>query len=527
MSITTPSSFSGHILGVVAPAWGHLRPLAGLASKIVQERSDIIVTLLVVGDFGLRVEKEINTYFPEDFSECPRCNIRVISLGGEGEGLNILGLSSFLLEKFGAIYSKLANSEIVPCATGKSYSSTLRPGVAIVDPLFLPIIQEIRKINPSGSDVKLLVITTGSATSNLRTMGPEKYGGYENVETKVRELAAATGAITAIEEELFNTVTNAVMKIPGLPSTYAYEWAPQDSPFQVYQAGMAKIIYLSMTMCNGLIAATSAVFEPEANETLQKWLTETNRTFYNLGPLQLRGYGSSTVADCRKRGDLSSSRNGEELLEFLDKTLQTHGPNSLLYISFGSIFWPKEEHIGKLINILLELNFPFILAHGSPMATIPDEVSEKIKSSGIGMHSPWTPQQLILSHPATGWFLTHCGQNGVTEALTRGIPMIAWPIDADQPSNAARLSLTLDVAFELMEIRTGHGLKPLFRGITPKGTIDAVESELYDVLRNAKGPVGDRKRRNAHVLRNAMMSELAEDGDAIKNLRKLLNDSFP
>jgi len=83
------------------------------------------------------------------------------------------------------------------------------------------------------------------------------------------------------------------------------------------------------------------------------------------------------------------------------------------------------------------------------------------------------------------------------------------------------------VAFELIEIRSGHGLKPLFRGITPKGTIDAVESEFYEVLRNAKGPVGDMKRRNAHVLRNAMMSELAEDGDAIKNLRKLLNDSFP
>jgi len=526
VALTTPSSFSGHILGVVAPAWGHLRPLSGLASKIVQERPDIIVTILVAGDYGLRVEKEISRYFPQDSSKSLRSNIRVINVGGEGA--SVFSLSHVLVPMFGPIYSKLANLEPVLCATGKSYGFPLRPSVVIVDPLYLEIIQQLRQAHTNGSDVRILALNTGSATFNLRAMGPEKYGGYKDVETKTRELAEATGKdLTTLEEELFGLATGAVVRIPGSPPTYDHEWAPQETFFQAFQAMMSRKLYVSMTLCHGLVATTSAAFEPEAHEALRDWLAETNRTYYNLGPLQLRGYASGTTADSTKQNDLSSSRDGQEIVEFLDNILQTHGSKSLLYISFGSVFWPKEEYVCKLINVLLELRFPFILAHGAPTATIPAEVSAKTKASGIGMLSPWTPQQRILSHPATGWFLSHCGQNSVTEALTQGIHMIAWPMDADQPSNAARLSLTLDVAFELIEIRTGHGLKPLFRGITPKGTIDAVESEFYEVFRNAKGPVGHRKRQNAHVLRDAMIAELVEDGDNMKNLRKMLNDSFP
>lgn len=151
-----------------------------------------------------------------------------------------------------------------------------------------------------------------------------------------------------------------------------------------------------------------------------------------------------------------------------------------------------------------------------------------------------------LDQKATGWVLSHCGHNTIIETLTQGKPMcalqchypssshetnktinsIAWPISIDQPGNAAHLTLNLDVAFELIQVRTGvHGLKPLYRGVQPTGTVEAVAAEARQVLQRAKGEEGQRKRKNAELIRDNLKAAWEEGGEGLESMRQFLQDT--
>ncbi|KAF8509036.1 hypothetical protein JB92DRAFT_548563 [Gautieria morchelliformis] len=91
------------------------------------------------------------------------------------------------------------------------------------------------------------------------------------------------------------------------------------------------------------------------------WLAKTNRPVYAVGPLIPPGFREFALSDAAKQLDIASSTNGGEFQTFLDDMLKRHGERSVIYVSFGSFWWPKNnEHIWVLVDALLELGFPFI-----------------------------------------------------------------------------------------------------------------------------------------------------------------------
>ena len=108
------------------------------------------------------------------------------------------------------------------------------------------------------------------------------------------------------------------------------------------------------------------------------------------------------------------------------------------------------------------------------------------------------------------------------------IGRIAWPVNVDQPANAAHLTLNLDVAFELIEVRSGvHGLKPMYRGTQAKGTPEAVIAEARNVLLMTQGEEGARKRKNAEAISDKLRMAWEEGGEGLDNLRQLLRFALP
>ncbi|RCV27246.1 hypothetical protein SETIT_5G309500v2 [Setaria italica] len=82
-------------------------------------------------------------------------------------------------------------------------------------------------------------------------------------------------------------------------------------------------------------------------------------------------------------------------------------------------------------------------------ALLPDGFLARTKGKGLVVKS-WAPQSEVLSHAAIGGFVTHCGWNSVLEAVTGGVPMLAWPMYAEQRMNKVFLveELRLAVALE-------------------------------------------------------------------------------
>jgi hypothetical protein len=100
---------------------------------------------------------------------------------------------------------------------------------------------------------------------------------------------------------------------------------------------------------------------------------------------------------------------------------------------------------------------------------------------------------------------------------------ICWPIFADQPAAAAHLTENLNVAFELFQVRTGKGLKPLARnGIAAEGTREAVGVETRQTINLCRSEKGQEKRNNAENLKAKFMQTWEEDGMAMQEIRKFL-----
>lgn len=82
----------------------------------------------------------------------------------------------------------------------------------------------------------------------------------------------------------------------------------------------------------------------------------------------------------------------------------------------------------------------------------------------------------------------------------------------------------LNVAFELFQVRTGDGLKPLARnGIAAEGTREAVGIEIRQTIDLCRTERGQVMRRNAEQLKLRFAKAWEEDGTARQEIRKFLH----
>ncbi|CAN1258450.1 Cyanidin-3-O-glucoside 2-O-glucuronosyltransferase [Linum perenne] len=117
----------------------------------------------------------------------------------------------------------------------------------------------------------------------------------------------------------------------------------------------------------------------------------------------------------------------------------------------------------------------------------------------------WAPQATILNHESVGGFVSHCGWSSVMEAMKCGVPIIAMPMQLDQPLNSRLVE----------ELKIGVEVKRDGNGKVERGEMAEV---IKEVLKGRNGGV----RRNVKELSELIEKKGdAEIGEVVKELLKL------
>ncbi|KAH6818708.1 UDP-Glycosyltransferase superfamily protein [Perilla frutescens var. frutescens] len=220
---------------------------------------------------------------------------------------------------------------------------------------------------------------------------------------------------------------------------------------------------------------------------------------------------------------MGSESSDEDVSCPCSKWLDEQPSGSVLYVSFGSGGTLSHAQIIELAlglelsgqrflwvlrlpnNAVSNATYFNISNSGDPLAYLPEGFLERTKGQGLVVPF-WGPQSQILAHTCTGAFLTHCGWNSVLESVTNGVPMIAWPLYAEQRMNAVMIH---------EDVRVALRVHPDDNGLVHRVQITNVVKGLME------GQEGKGIRTRMRDLKDAAAKTLAQNGASTKFLAEL------
>ncbi|KAF5731204.1 putative UDP-glucosyl transferase 88A1 [Tripterygium wilfordii] len=152
--------------------------------------------------------------------------------------------------------------------------------------------------------------------------------------------------------------------------------------------------------------------------------------------------------------------------------LNTQPNRSVVFLCFGSRGVFSKEQLGEIAIGLERSGQRFLWVVRDPPSDVkresilvqslepdlnsllPDGFLERTKERGLVMGS-WAPQLQVLNHESVGGFVTHCGWNSALESICAGVPMVAWPLYAEQKINKILLVEELKLALPMNESESG------------------------------------------------------------------------
>ncbi|KAJ0236577.1 UDP-glycosyltransferase 72E2 [Hirschfeldia incana] len=450
MKITKP-----HAALLSSPGMGHIIPVIELAKRLSADHAFQVTVFVLETDAASAQSKYLNS-----------TGVNVVNIPSPDIS-DLVDPEDHVVTKIGTMMR-----EAVPALRSKIAAMIQKPTALIVD-LF-------------GTDALCLaeefkMLTYVFMTTNARFLGVTIY--YPTLDKDVKEA---------------HTVQRKPLEIPGCEPVRFEDtldaYLVPDEP--LYRDFVHHCV--AYPKADGILVNTWDEMEPKTLKSLQdpELLGRFARVpVYPIGPL------------CRPVEE--SSKILHPVLDWLNQ----QPDESVLYISFGSggsltgkmlteLAWALEQSQQRFVWVVrppvdgLSCGAYLSVNSSGTKDSTPEYLPEGFvtRTSDRGLVVPsWAPQAEVLAHRAVGGFLTHCGWNSAIEGVVNGVPMIAWPLFADQSMNAALLSDELGIAVRAEEATTRAEIEAIVRTV--------MEEEE-----------GEEMRRKVKNLRDNVEMSLSSDG---------------
>ncbi|KAH7856131.1 hypothetical protein Vadar_033036 [Vaccinium darrowii] len=227
---------------------------------------------------------------------------------------------------------------------------------------------------------------------------------------------------------------------------------------------------INMPKSSGLVTNTCREFEPRAVRAISDGLCIPNLptpSVYCIGPI--------------------IANNGEDHEHKCLRWLDSQASQSVVFLCFGSMGLFKAE---QLMEMAIGL----------------EKSGHRTRGRGLVVTN-WAPQVAVLSHDSVGGFVTHCGWNSILEAVSAGVPMVGWPLYAEQRFNRVFLVEEMKVALALEESQGGFV------------SANELDKRVRELMDSASGK-GVRER--VREMRDCAKAALCEGGSSRLALAELV-----
>ncbi|KAK9985665.1 hypothetical protein SO802_030616 [Lithocarpus litseifolius] len=263
----------------------------------------------------------------------------------------------------------------------------------------------------------------------------------------------------------------------------------------------------------GVIVNTFEELEPAYVREVRKVKGER---VWCIGPVSLTNQDN---LDKAARGNKASIDESQCL-----KWLDSWKPSSVVYVCLGSLSRSPSAQLIELGLGLEASNQPFIwtIRGGDKLEELEkwileEKFEDRVRGRGLLIRG-WAPQLLILSHPAIGGFLTHCGWNSTLEGICASLPMITWPLFAEQFYNEKFIVQVLKIGVSLgAEFVVNWAEEEKFGVVMKKEEFKTAIDLLME-----DGEAGQERRKRAKEL--GEMAKKAIEGSSNLNMKLLIQD---
>uniref|UniRef100_J3L3T3 Glycosyltransferase n=1 Tax=Oryza brachyantha TaxID=4533 RepID=J3L3T3_ORYBR len=242
-------------------------------------------------------------------------------------------------------------------------------------------------------------------------------------------------------------LSDSILHFPGFPPFKASE-LPQDILDDNEASRLILPTFQRLPESRGILVNTFQSVETRALRALRDGLCVPGGAtppVYYIGPLVSGGGGGDEGHDC---------------LRWLD----AQPDSSVVLLSFGSMGTFRKKQLEEIAMGLQKSEQRFLWVVRSPRtdetnlfdplpepdlgALLPAGFTEATNGRGLVVKS-WAPQVEVLRHRATGAFVTHCGWNSTLESITAGVPLLCWPLYAEQRMNKVLLVEEMKLGVEM------------------------------------------------------------------------------